>query len=356
MSAGVLDEVVRRHTAGPRPAFTAAQILVLVDGEPIAELVHGVEQAYSDADGAPAADQVPVTTATRFDIASVTKLLTAALLLEELADHGLGLESRVRDVLPEYRGTEREDIRFRHLLAHTAGLPPTWGGWRAGPGPEQARAALLALAPGTAPGTVHAYSCIGYLHAGFAIEALAGEPLDAVLRRRIAGPLRLAATGYRPERDEPVAATEWQERPRPGITRGAVHDETARALGGVAGNAGVFATARDLARFGEELRTGAHGVLRETVRTLMQRPIAPAGLQPAYEQAAGPRLADSANFGRLADGGVGHTGFTGTMLLMHPARRLSLVALTNRVHPNREWSDPSVFRRDLADAVIELIA
>lgn len=354
MLVDALAETVRRHAAGPRPSFSAAQLLVLVDGLPVAEVVVGVEAAYDDAEGSPArGPAVAVTRDTRFDLASVTKLFTAAVVLEVLADHGLDLDTPVAEVLAGYRDAPRRQVRFRHLLTHTAGLPPVWSGWRDGPDPRRARRQVLALAPVAPAGERHVYSCIGYVHAGFAVEELAGAPLDVEVARRITGPLGLASTGYRPDPDVPVAATEWQDHPAPGITRGAVHDETARALGGVSGNAGLFGTAADLARFGEALRLGGAGVLRESTVDLMTRPLVAAGLTPGYRQAAGPRLADEANFGRLAVGSLGHTGFTGTMLLVAPRRQLTVAVLTNRVHPSRSWSDPSVLRRDVAAVLAE---
>jgi CubicO group peptidase (beta-lactamase class C family) len=344
----LLVETIRRHAAGSRPSFTAAQVFVLLDGQPAADLVHGVQQAYADAAGTPFPNAAAVTADTRFDLASITKLFTAAIVLEVLADHDLTIETPVAEVLPAYREDSRRDIRFRHLLTHTAGLPPVWLGWQEGPTPEQARRRLLTVRPGAAPDEAHVYSCVGYIHAGFAAEELTGQRLDELLAERISGPLGMAATGFTPAPGTPTAATEWQERPVPGMTRGVVHDETARALGGIAGNAGVFSTAHDLARFGEALRTGEGGVLRESTRELMTRRVAPAGINPAYEQAAGPRIADAANFGRLASGACGHTGFTGTMLLLHAGRRLTLVTMTNWVHPCRDLTDPGAFRRDVA--------
>lgn len=350
MFGDALAATVRRHAAGPRPSFTAADVLVLGDGDSVAEVVLGVEAAFSDEQGTRRPETTAVTAETRFDLASITKLFTAALLLEELADHGLDLRTPVADVLPAYREERRRGVRFGHLLTHMSGLPAVWSGWRDGPNPEQTRRAVLGVRPTSAPDETHVYSCIGYLHAGFAAEALSEQPLDALLRRRITGPLGLTSIGYRPAPGTPVAATEWQERPVPGIAYGEVHDETARSLGGVAGNAGIFATARDLARFGEALRVGAPGVLRESTRALMTRPLA---VGPGYEQAAGPRIADRTNFGRLAGGSLGHTGFTGTMLLVDPRMGLTLVVLTNAVHPSRRWNDPSVFRRDVAAVVAE---
>lgn len=344
-----LAATVRRHATGPRPSFTAAHVLVLADGRPVAEVVHGVEAAFADPHGTPLTDTTPVTLETRFDLASITKLFTAAVLLEELADHGIDVDAPVTDALPDYHDERRREIRFRQLLTHASGLPAVWPGWRERLTPEEATRAVLGLLPTLPPGEAHVYSCIGYIHAGLAAEALAGRPLDDLLRR-IIDPLGMRSTGYCPAPGTPVAATEWQEHPAPGITRGSVHDETARALGGVAGNAGIFATAGDLARFGEELRTGARGVLRESTRTLMTRPLAHG---PGYEQAAGPRIGDRANFGQLADAALGHTGFTGTMLLVAPRTNLTLVVLTNAVHPDRRWNDPSVLRRDVAAVLAE---
>ncbi|MFD0663931.1 serine hydrolase domain-containing protein [Thermocatellispora tengchongensis] len=168
------------------------------------------------------------------------------------------------------------------------------------------------------------------------VAELAGEaPLDVLVTERVTGPLGMADTGYRPRAAllPRIAATEdMPGRPGAGCVRGEVHDETAYALGGVAGHAGLFGTAPDLLRFGEMLRTGEGGALTPASIAEMTRDQgAPAA---GYGQGLAIRIGDPSVAGPLA-GALGHTGFTGTSLLVSPARRLTAVLLTNSVHPRR---------------------
>lgn len=175
-------------------------------------------------------------------------------------------------------------------------------------------------------------------------ERVADHTVGEAARYSTAGvsePLGLRDTVFRPSASDRIVATEVQLDPPRGLVRGDVHDETAWALGGVAGNAGLFSTADDMHAFAEALR------LDRLPASMLTNQL-PAGVTAAYGQAIGPRIGDRATMGVLADRGIGHTGFTSTSLLIDPVRELSIVLLTNRVHPRREWADPAPLRWAIA--------
>ncbi|MBM0235975.1 serine hydrolase [Micromonospora sp. ATA32] len=152
----------------------------------------------------------------------------------------------------------------------------------------------------------------------------------------------------------PAAATEYQPHIGRGMLRGSVHDENSWSLGGTAGNAGLFGTAADVARFGEMLRQGGAvdevRVLRPDTVAEMTRDQLPPPIDPGFRHGLGVRIGDLHWMGTLATAGAyGHTGFTGTSLLVDPSRDLVVVLLTNRVHPSREWSDIAEIRRAVAE-------
>jgi CubicO group peptidase (beta-lactamase class C family) len=175
------------------------------------------------------------------------------------------------------------------------------------------------------------------------------------VRERVCAPLGLTQTGYTPPagRRHRIAATEYQPQWGRGLVRGQVHDENSWSLGGTGGNAGIFGTAHELARFGEMLRGGGSldgvRVLAADTVAEMTRDQLPPGLDPGFRHGLGVRIADPQSMGVLAaDGAFGHTGFTGTSLVVDVPRRLVVVLLTNRVHPSRDWSDVGELRRAVA--------
>lgn len=337
-------------------SFSAAHVVVARSGKVLFDFAGGDAARYSGStrDALAPEHRPPVTAQTRFDIASLTKLLTAGTLLELLDRNHESVDVPAHRYLPELADGPRSEITLRHLLTHTAGYPPVWFGWRDRPSIEAARAAILALDLEAPPGQRHRYSCLGYILAGIVAERISGTTLDVLMRETMTDPLDMRSTGFRPAGPENTVATEFQLLPEQVVVHGRVHDETAWTLGGVAGNAGLFSTGSDLIRFAEELRTGDHGVLSPRTRAAMTTVQTPPGVESEYGQAIGSRLGHDAFMGALADGGIGHTGFTGTLLLVHPARELSLVALTNRVHPTRTVNDPMAFRRELAAALAVL--
>jgi CubicO group peptidase (beta-lactamase class C family) len=346
-----VEEVVGRAIDGP--LGSAATVLVAIDGEVVVEHSAGATRRW-DSPGVPTTVAgAQVTAATRFDLASVTKPIVAAALLAELDARSLDATLPAAELLPEFRERRWRDTTLAHLLSHTAGFPAEWLDRSSDPGARRFRAGAR---PEIAAGTAHQYSCVGYIWAGFAAEALANAPLDEVVRRRILEPLDMRSTGFRPDAAlrSSIAATEHQ--PGRGLVHGEVHDETAAALGGVSGNAGLFATGRDVLRFAEALRTGGEldgsRLLPTAVAAALVTPL-PLPDDPGYGQALGPRL-DEGWMRGLGPRVAGHTGFTGTAFATEPGARRSVVLLANRVHPTRASNAVQEVRTRVIDAAARL--
>ena len=280
----------------------------------------------------------PMSADTIFDAASLTKSIATAPAIAMLLERGrLKLDAPVREFIPEFSGEGRENVTVRHLLTHTSGLRP--GLSLAQPWQGAAKAVQLACGEKlqSAVGTKFVYSDINFILLGELVRRVTGESLDAFAAREIFGPLKMNDTGFRPgtsarSRIAPTTATNNV------YLRGEVHDPTARRMGGVAGHAGLFTTANDLARFSRMLLNGGEldgaRVLRpETVRlmTSVQSPAAVSArrglgwdIDSPY---SGPR-------GKLFPiGSFGHTGWTGTSVWIDPFSRTFVIFLANRNHP-----------------------
>lgn len=334
----------------PRPAFAGAAAILQVDGRIVQSAYVGEQARYMDGAGtfAPSHERRPVTDQTIFDIASLTKLFVAVTLMSLVQDRALELDRPVRHYLPEFAGGARDQITLRHLLTHTSGLPEDLPLWRL---PQPLRLTNLASAPlSFVPGTGHQYSCVGYIIAGLVASAVTGMPLNELVQARIFGPLKLLSTTYIPPQvlQERIAWTEDESAVGRGMVHGVVHDEMAWALGGVAGNAGIFSTASDIASFGEAVRNGGQPLVSAEMLTEMTRDQDTGKAAVSYRQGLGFRMDDATFMSGLGPGALGHTGFTGTSLVIDPYRSVVLVLLTNRVHPVREGGDVAAVRTALA--------
>lgn len=344
--------------AAPRPLYSAAVALVGRAGDAVAPATVGELVRYADDQGtpAPARERRPATESTIFDLASITKLFTTTVLMTLVEEGALALDEPLGRWLPSFRDGERQLVTLRHLLTHTSGLPALLRLWADHPDRESRVRAVLDAPLANRPGTVFEYSCIGFLVAGLLAERVTGRGLADLVDERVCRPLGLTDTGFRPGpgRIARTAATEYRADIGRGLVRGVVHDENSWSLGGTGGNAGLFGTAADVARFGEMLRRGGAldgvRVLREETVTEMTRDQLPAAIDPGFRHGLGVRIGDPNCMGKLAaDGAFGHTGFTGTLLVVDRARELVIVLLTNRVHPNREWSDIAALRRTVCE-------
>ncbi|MER5898512.1 serine hydrolase domain-containing protein [Streptomyces mirabilis] len=331
---------VRTLTRGPRP-WTAGVVLVAGRGPVIAvEEAAGWAVRYSSYDEKtdtgvelPPGDRRPMTVHTPFDLASLTKLFTAVAAVQQLERGTLGIDARVGAYLPEFRAASAHDITVRQLLMHTSGLRPELPLYDCPD--DAARLALLrAEAPSSPPGE-YVYSDLNLLLLQHVLERVTGRTLDVLVRDGITRPLGMTATSFGPCAG--AAATEDQRRPWAkadrGMLRGVVHDENAWALGGVAGHAGLFSTAHDLAIFCRTLLAGgSYGPARILGPDFVELMLTPPGLGFAVDQ---PWF-----MGALAGrGAAGHTGFTGTSLVLDPATDTFLVLLANTVHPRRRAPD-----------------
>ena len=331
---------MRRLTKGPDP-WAAGVVLVAGRGPVIAaEEAAGWAVRYASYDEKtescvelPPEARVPMSVHTPFDLASLTKLFTAVAAVQQLERGTLGIDARVGAYLPEFRGAREHGITVRQLLTHTSGLRPELPLYDCPD--DTARLALLrAEAPSSPPG-LYVYSDLNLLLLQFVLERITGRGLDVLVRDGITRPLGMTATSFGP--CPGAAATEDQRRPwakaERGMLRGVVHDENAWALGGVAGHAGLFSTARDLAVFCRALLAGgSYGPARILGPDFVELMLSPPGLgfaldQPWFMGALGHR------------GGAGHTGFTGTSLVLDPATDTFLVLLANTVHPRRRPAD-----------------
>jgi len=279
----------------------------------------------------------PMALDTIFDAASLTKVVATTPAVMRLFELGkLRLNDRVTQYLPEFQGGGSE-ITVRHLLTHFSGLRagldlhPSWSGHRTG--------INLALidAPVAPAGTRFIYSDINFLLLGEIVERLSGMPLDEFVAREVWRPLGMHDTMFCPPESllPRIAPTEVVEGR---LLRGVVHDPTSRAMGGVAGHAGMFTTAADLARFAEMmLGEGERGGVRVFSSLVVRKFTTPQSPpdQPVLRGLGWDIDSPySGNRGELFPlGSYGHTGFTGTSLWIDPRSRTYVILLANSVHP-----------------------
>ncbi|MBW9207136.1 serine hydrolase [Mumia sp. zg.B17] len=340
------------------PMYAGAVALVAKDGVVVEHGAVGDAVRYASADGTelPEAQQIAMSEDTIFDLASITKLFTVVVTLQ-LVDQGVvGLDTPVADYIPEFAQNGKGTITVRHLLTHTSGLRSWVNLYSAYPTPEARIAAVYAQTLVTPPGTAYVYSDLGLITLGTLAERVTGQTLDQLVAERITEPLGMTDTMFNPpESLRPrIAATEDMSSIGRGMVHGVVHDENAWSLGGVAGHAGLFSTAGDLAVFGQMLlnggRYGKHRILSEDI---MREAITDqnVGIPPAVTSRRGLGFELNQSFYMASlDSPVtfGHTGFTGTSLVLDPVSRSLVVLLTNRVHPNRAWGSNNGARQSVA--------
>ncbi len=306
------------------------------------------EKAFGQRAVAPLAERMTLDTV--FDLASLTKVVATTTAVMQLVEHGkLRLTDPVASWVPGFGRYGKGGITIRHLLTHVSGLRPDvdlgdpWQGY------EAAIELAKDEVPQSRPGERFVYSDINFFLLGHIVGRVSGEPLERFTLRHVFEPLAMTDTGFLPtvERIGRIAPTErcrfldaWPcqaagEEP----LRGVVHDPTARRMGGVAGHAGLFSTARDLTRFVRMLlgggALGARRVLAPLTVARMIAPATPAGMPAARALGWDVDTSFSANRGELLPiGSFGHTGFTGTSIWVDPRTRLFVIFLSSRLHPD----------------------
>ncbi len=395
-AAARLETVVAKHLGR---TFPTAALTVAQGGEVL------INAAWGWID--PESRQIPAQPDTWFDLASVSKLFTTTAFLSLVSAGALALDQPLVDVIPEFGASgprpldggmdphskvrlpvppeaegqwaDPNRVTLRHLLTHTSGLAP----WRdvfnaAGPAPApptepdpvpralrwaRALAALCSYPFVGQPGEgVVRYSDLGLMLLGEAASRAAGSPgaLEVVVRDRVTAPLGLPSITYNPIQQglprRQIAPTEDDPAWRGRRCWGEVHDENACGVGGVAGHAGLFGVARDVAALGQawldrSARLGiAPGLLTEAVRQQAATDGMRRGLGWLLKAAE-----DSSAGNHFSPDSFGHTGFTGTSLWVDPARSLVVALLTNRVYPGRFVEGIHEFRRALHDVLAEAV-
>jgi len=302
------------------------------------------------ADTSPAVDDH-----TRFDMASLTKVIattTVALMLEEQGR--LDIDRTVASYLPGFNAPDKKSITVRMLLTHRGGLEAFSPLWKTLRGRDQYLAAINSRPLIYTPDTKSVYSDWDFVLMGLIVEQITGETLDRYTARTIFAPLGMSETGFRPDSVDRrhIAPTELELDPPRGQVWGSVHDENAWALGGVAGHAGLFSTAHDMAIFARMLIDGGSvGAVRLLSPATIARWTSAQG--PRSSRALGwdtPAVHSSA--GRFfSPRSYGHTGYTGTSIWSDPERGVWVVLLTNRVYPTRNNNKHLSLRREISDAV-----
>lgn len=361
LNPGPVDAFNQQLAAWVPSLYPGATVLLAHNGVVVDRTATGEAVKFKDATTQlPPDQQVPARADTIYDLASLSKLFTSLVAVQQLEAGRIALDTPVAHYLPEFATNGKGAITIEQLLTHTSGLipdpiPSLWAGYPDIPSREKA---ILDTTPSAAPGTQYVYSDLNMLTMQLVLQQVTGQPLDELVRKGITEPLHMVDTGYNPPASklDRIAATEYETAPPRGMVHGSVHDENAWAMGGVAGHAGVFSTADDLAVLAQAVLNG--GVYRGH-RILSQH-----GVQLMEENFNQKFPDDSHGLGFELDqiwymGGLsgpntlGHTGFTGTSLVIDPSSRSFAILLTNRVHPTRNTPSTNGARRAAAEALAQ---
>jgi CubicO group peptidase (beta-lactamase class C family) len=302
-----------------------------------------------------------------WDLASLTKVIGTTTALAQLIERGdVSLDAPVQRYVPDWTGPMQDSVTIRHLLTHTSGLPSFRPYDTLTHHPDSLAMLLFREPLLRRPGERMVYSDIGAFLMGQVIERVSGEKLDRYLASHVFTPLGMTSTMFSPGDSlrSRIAPTEVDTL-RGGLVRGFVHDERAYYLGGVAAHAGLFSSARDVARFATMLVRGGSmdsvRILRETTiaaftayadstmnnRALGWQKASHAGMRDTTSSAWAGRFMSSRAFG--------HTGFTGTSIAIDPTLDVYIILLSNRVNPTRNNPRIGPVRSMLADAVVPVI-
>jgi uncharacterized protein YbbC (DUF1343 family) len=332
-SAEAIGEIVREEIAAKH--LPGAVIVVGVGGRVV------LQQAYGERSVVP--ERQPATLDTIYDAASLTKVMATAVAIQQLVEQGrIELDHPVAVYWPAFGANGKGAITVRQLLTHYSGLPPGIAtlGWS---GTEGALGIIAALRPGD-PHFV--YSDVDFIVLGELVRRVSGEPLDVYAANHVFRPLGMHDTGFRPPAAlrSRIAPSDYEAG---GLRWGEVQDPIAYRMGGVAGHAGVFTTAGDLARFVQKLLLGkGSGVLSPQSVAAMTRPQSPQGgvalrglgwdIDSPYAGFLAPHFSLSS---------FGHTGYTGTALWVDPQTRSFQIVLSNRLHPDSAGNALPMLRR-----------
>ena len=314
--------------------------------------------AYCEAFGNSAVEPalVPMTPETVFDMASITKpVVTATCIMKLVEDGKLSLDDRVENVFPGFGANGKEAITIRDLLIHQSGLTPDNAMKDYLQGPELAWENICELGLIGPVGTKFKYSDVNFIVLGKIVEQVGGQSLNDFSREHVFASLGMRDTGFLPGTEQRLRAAPTEKRNGKWI-KGFVHDPRSYALGGIAGHAGLFSTAKDMAVYADMMLGGGTSRLNnvnilssETVREMTAAIRVSSGLRGLGWDI---RTAFSSNRGtRLSEKAFGHGGFTGTVIWMDPESDFFFILLSNRLHPDGNGSV-----NQLSGKIIDIVA
>jgi uncharacterized protein YbbC (DUF1343 family)/CubicO group peptidase (beta-lactamase class C family) len=285
--------------------------------------------------------KLPMTIDTIFDLASLTKVVATTTALMQLVENGkLSLEDPVAKYWSGFKVNGKEDITVRDLLTHYSGLRPDLDLKPGYSGYDSALKMIIAEEPMFPPGSNFVYSDINFIILGELVHSISGQPLDVYCAEHIFKPLGMKDTGFKPSPTlrKRIAPTQYQNGTTGKLLWGEVHDPTAYKMGGMAGHAGLFSTARDLSIFAQMLLAGGSykgaRILSPLMIEKMTTPQSPPNKLVLRGLGWDIDSSFTSNHNNLSPiVFYGHTGFTGTAIWIDPVSKIYIIVLTNRVHP-----------------------
>ncbi|KAF8635307.1 hypothetical protein AX17_003955 [Amanita inopinata Kibby_2008] len=347
------------------PLYPAATVIVGNEGTIVSNFAVGYTYLYADASGTmlPQSEWIPTTTDTIYDMASLTKMFTTIVALQQLERGTIGLNNYVATYIPEFGNSKNKaKVTIEMLLTHTSGFapdpsPPLWTGYSTY---DERKQAIIEQALANQPGTTYTYSDLNFMNLQFVLEAVTGITLDQLVHDDFTAPLGMNQSYFNRGNlfmQDGIAPTEYQievlgptEPNRPQPVWGQVHDENSWSLDGVSGHAGVFSTANDLAIFCQMiLNNGTYG----TAQVLQ-----PSSVDLIFTNFNSHFPGNAHGLGFELDQyywsgpmqsllTAGHTGYTGTSMVIDRPSNTFFVLLTNRVHPSRSWSNINIARENV---------
>jgi serine-type D-Ala-D-Ala carboxypeptidase len=339
------------HQAIADRVFPAASVAVTHNGNLVALRAFGRFTYESQSPEA--------TAATVFDLASITKVLATTSMAMILYQRGLlDLDLPVVAAVAEFGGEDprRDAVTMRMLLAHSSGLPAYEKLFLRAKNKNELLSAAFATPLTANPGARTEYSDIGFIILGIALERIAEESLDRFCQHEVFGPLAMTHTAFNPPSAwrTSIAPTADDQSFRHRVIQGEVQDENASVMGGVAGHAGVFANAEDVAIFAHAMLSGGRSILRpETLALFTRRESSPRGTSLALGWDTPSAPSQSGKY--FSAHSFGHLGYTGTSLWIDPERQLSITLLTNRTWPDCSNQAIKQLRPTFHDAVVKAL-
>ncbi|MGP4078740.1 serine hydrolase [Pseudalkalibacillus sp. R45] len=351
---GVMDTMIQDNV------MPGAVALVARRGHIVKHESYGYAARYTDDSQNEMENPIEMQDDTIFDLASISKIFTTTAAMKLYEEGYFELDDPVADHIPEFAENGKENVTIRQLMTHTSGFTAWIPLYTQGDSREERLQIVFAHPLNNEPGTTYTYSDLNMITLGALVERLSGKRLDQFVKENITDPLGMDDTMYNPPASlkERIAATEYQPWTNRGLVWGDVHDENAWSLDGVAGHAGVFSTAEDLGKLAHmyvnDGRYGNKQILKpETIKLLVENQIPEF---PGDDHGLGWEIQQGWFMDALSSSStVGHTGYTGTSIVVDLNNATIAILLTNRVHPTRNTVSTNVARRAFARQVADAI-